>query len=248
MLIILKIRSMKKYLVVIVALIATTFLVACDSDDFNEPNYVSFETGASNIQVDFGGSVSHEVKVYAGNVVGSDRMYEVNVIDSITSLGTEAFVIPTSVTIPGGTNEGVLTIEVSDNGISPNGETLGIGFTPGQNGFLGRDLTINVSQFCDPQLVFDFVFDGYASETSWQVEDSDGNVVLSGGGWADGTATASIGRCLGQGEYVLTVYDQYGDGMTYNGAEGSVTITYGGEEIGFVDGDFGSETSVSFTI
>lgn len=237
---------MKKYLVVVITVIATTILVACGSDDFNEPYYVSFESGPSAIQVDFGGSASHDVKVYTGNIVNSDRVYEVQ-IDTNTTLGAEALVVPATVTVPAGTNEGVFTIEVSDVGISPNGETLVLGFAPGQEGYLGGNHTINISQFCDPQLVFDFVFDGYASETTWQVEDSDGNIVLFGGDWSDGTGSASVGRCLAPGDYVFTVFDAYGDGLTFPDV-GSITISYGGEEIASLSGDFGSEGSVSFTL
>lgn len=237
---------MRKYLVLFVSVISAAIFVGCDSDDFNEPDYVSFETNPSGLVVDFGGSATYDVTVFAGSISSSDRSFDLEV-DTLTTLSSQAYVVPASVTIPGGTNEGVFTVEVSDIDISPNGETLRLGFAPRQSGFVGADITINVSQFCDPQLMFDFVFDGYASETTWQVEDTEGNIVLSGGGFSNGTATASVGRCINPGDYIFTVFDEYGDGMTYDGAEGSVTISYGGEELAFVDGDFGSEASTPFS-
>lgn len=238
---------MKKYLVLVVAVLASTIFVGCDSDEFNEPNYVSFQRGPANLQVDFGGSATQEVTVYTADVSGSDRTFDIVVADAST-LSSAAYTVPSSVTVPGGSNEGVITIDVADIDISPNGETLVLGFAPRENGFTGANLTINVRQFCDPQLVFAFKFDSYASETTWQVEDSEGNVVLTGGPWANGTATANVGRCLAPGDYVFTIYDEYADGLTYNGVIGSVTISYNGEELGFVDGDFGAEGSVPFTL
>lgn len=227
-------------------IISVTIFVGCESDDFNEPDYVSFQAEPASVLVDFGGTASHDVKVYTSNVASADRTFELYA-DTTTTLPSQAYSFPTSVTVPGGTNEGVFTIELSDTGINPNGDNLIIGFAPREGGFVGDNKVIEVGQFCDPQLVFDFVFDGYASETTWKVEDAEGNVVLTGGPWSDGTPTASVARCLGPGEYVFTVYDQYGDGLTFP-ETGSITLTYGGEELAFIPGDFNAETSVSFTL
>lgn len=236
---------MRKYFKGVLVLVAAT-VFGCDSDDFTEPDYVSFQAEPASVLVDFGGTASYDIRVYTGNITSSDRTFELEV-ESATTLPSEAYSVPSTVTVPGGSNEGILTIELSDSGIDPNGDNLRIGFAPRQSGYVGEDINVAVGQFCDPQLVFNFVFDGYASETTWIVEDSEGETVLSGGPWSDGTSSASVARCLGPGDYVFTVYDAYGDGLTYP-TTGSITLLYGGEELAVIPGNFGAEGSVSFTL
>ena len=52
-------------------------------------------------------------------------------------------------------------------------------------------------------------------------------------------------RCINQGIYTFTVFDVYGDGLTWP-TEGSVTLLYGGQVIAVIPGDFGDEASVTF--
>lgn len=237
---------MKKYFFLFIAAISTSLFVGCSEDELEAPNYASFQKSPSSAQVDFGGSTTYDVAVYTANVVGSDRTFDVVVRDA-TTLGDEAFNVPATVTIPGGSNEGVLSVGISDVNISPNGEKLILGFGAQDGQLFGGDFTLNVSQFCDPAFVIDFVFDGYASETTWDLADATGTVVLSGGGFSDGTSLASVMRCIPAGEYTFTVYDAYGDGLTYP-AEGSVTLSYGGQELTVIPGAFGTSASFTFTV
>lgn len=218
-------------------------LVSCDfDDDFTPPDYVTFERGPQEAPVDLNGSTTREIKVYTGNVTGADRTFNINVAGT---LNAAAYSVPATVTVPGGSNEASFTVEISDVGIDPEGDTLIFSITPSADYSVGGNLTLNVAQACDPEFRMNFAFDGYASETTWELTDAEGDVVFAGGGWTDGTATASVMRCINPGVYTFTVFDVYGDGLTYP-AEGSVTLLYGGEEVAVIPGDFGEEASVTF--
>ena len=235
---------MKKLLILIMA-VSSTLFVGCDYDtDHTPPNYVSFQRGPTAVGVDLNGSTSQEITVYTGNIVGNDRTFDIRVLGTST-LNAEAYTVPATVTVPGGTNEATFTVDISDVNISPEGSTIILGFAPADGLFIGSNHTLNVSQLCDPDFRMNFAFDGYASETSWELHDSEGNLVFAGAGFSDGTPTASVMRCINPGVYTFTVYDAYGDGLTYPN-EGSVTLLFGGEQVGFIAGDFGEEASVTF--
>lgn len=237
---------MKKFLILFVTTLSLSFFVGCDYDDLiEEPNYVSFQFDKS-IMVELGGSTTYDVNVYTGNVSGSDRTFDVQVREA-SSLGGESYTVPATVTIPANSNEAVISVGITDNGISPNGETLVLGLASADGVYVGPDISLNIGLSCDPQFGIHFVFDGYASETTWNVKDAEGNVRLSGGPYTDGTAVGNILRCIPPGDYTFTVNDAFGDGLTFPEI-GSVTLKYGGEELVVIPGNFGATTTVSFTL
>ncbi len=238
---------MKKILILFLAFVTTSVFVSCDSDDDNASlNYVSFESQTPVVEVEFNGSTTYDVKVYTANVVSGDRTFDVMVDLDDSSLSPDAYSVPATVTVPGGTNEGALTIDVADINIGPVGETLVLNFGNQEGLFIGDPITINVAQICPfPEFRINFIFDDWASETTWEINDSEGIVLFDGGGFSDGTATASVKRCLDAGTYTFTVYDSYGDGIA---APGSVTLTYGGEDLVVIPGDFGDSATVEFTL
>jgi len=70
-------------------------------------------------------------------------------------------------------------------------------------------------------------FDNYPEETSFDIKDSNGTVVFSGGTYgsqADGS-TLNIPMCLDAGCYTFTIYDSYGDGICCSYGNGSYTYT-----------------------
>ncbi|MDT0689433.1 hypothetical protein RM549_06530 [Salegentibacter sp. F188] len=236
---------MKKYLLIMAAFVSTSFFVGCETDDeFTAPNYAALEMGPVNTTVPLSGSTTYDVSVYTANIVSNDRIFDIEVRDA-TTLSEEAYSIPETVTVPGGTNEGVFTVNVDDVNLTPNGAALILGISSAEDVLVGDDFRLNVSWSCDNPLTVDFAFDAYASETSWNVVDNDGTVLLSGGGFADGAEAANVSRCLPDGEYTFTVFDSYGDGMS---EAGSVTLSYAGEELVVIPGDFISERSVDFTL
>ncbi len=70
-------------------------------------------------------------------------------------------------------------------------------------------------------------FDNYPEETSWEITDSNGTVVYSGGTYGsepDGS-TKTINMCIDTGCYTFTMKDSYGDGMCCSYGNGSYTFT-----------------------
>jgi hypothetical protein len=81
-------------------------------------------------------------------------------------------------------------------------------------------------------IIVQMVTDAYGSETTWNVKNSGGTTVGSGGPYGDlsaaGTTTQPpVNLTLPAGCYTLTVNDSYGDGMNAGYGTGSYAIKYG---------------------
>ena len=110
---------MKKIANIFLISLAFVLFHSCDEDQFESSlNYVSFGKSTYSAGVDVDGSTTVDVAVYATNIAGSDRTF--NVTADGSGAGAGSFTVPNSVTIPSGSNEGTLTVTLSD-------ENLGIG-------------------------------------------------------------------------------------------------------------------------
>ena len=239
---------MKKQFFFLIMALSLTAFVGCDyDDDITPPNYVTFERiTTANVGVAIGSTSTHTVTVYTGNVTSEDRTFDL-VVNNLSTLEAAGYDLPATVTIPGGSNEGTFTVEVSDMNLGLAGKKLVINLAESAGLSAGGAYTINVSRTCAGSgFVIDIKFDGYASETTWTLKDAQGVVLVTGGGYTDGTATATRTLCLDQGTYTFTVKDSYGDGLTYPNV-GSITLSYAGEVLEVIDGDFGAEATVEVT-
>lgn len=239
---------MKKILILFSLVLSITFVGCNDDDGASLSNYVTFESTGYQFGVDINSSSSNDIKVYTSDISGTDRTYAITVVEAGTTADPAALTIPSAVTVPAGSNEGVFTVEISDLNIGSNGKTLELGFVPEEGVFIGKNLSISVYQVCPtPTLDIDIIFDGYGSETSWELADAEGTVIYSGGNYTDGQVSAYRGLCLPSGDYTFTAMDSYGDGLSYP-ADGSFTLSYGGEVIGIITGNYGSSQSVTFSL
>lgn len=222
-------------------------IVSCDYDeDYTPPNYVTFASTQGSIGVEAGESGSFDVVVYSANVVGEDRTLDVVVSESST-LPADSYSVPATVTIPANSNEAVLTVEVTDQNIDLAGDTVIFEILPAGDLSTGESFVLNVRENCPvgtAEAIVSLTFDSYASEISWEVVDDQGAVVMSGGGYADGDESAFKIGCLTAGDYDFNAYDVYGDGL----ASGEITLSANGTELVLVEGDFGTGTTVPFTI
>jgi len=82
--------------------------------------------------------------------------------------------------------------------------------------------TVTVSTGNNVDIVI--VQDNYPAETSWQLADEFGTVVASG---------AAVGQslCIGDGCYVFTINDSYGDGICCGYGNGSYSVVLNGVEV-----------------
>mgnify|MGYP003115649941 FL=1 len=124
--------------------------------------------------------------------------------------------------------------------------------------FFQRDTTINIlpcppptPSVCAPSTVI-INLDQYQSETSWNIQDSIGNIVASGSGYSSQPDYAVITEqaCLPLGPLTFTIYDTYGDGINgsiWGGLDGSYYVIQCGDTLIYgTDPAFGYDTSHVF--
>ena len=192
--------------------------------------------------------------MYTGNVSGADRTFGIMVNQTATTLDPSAYEVPSSVTVPAGSNVGVLLYRIIDSNIPLAGGTLVLEF--GDTGSAvttegtpsSSSISISVEyENCPPlnSATLSITFDAYPGETTWNLE-KDGNLVASGGPYS-GTETVEE-WCLESGDYLFTIFDAFGDGICCAYGEGEYSITVNGEVVVDGDGDFGGSASSGFTI
>ncbi|MFV9483158.1 hypothetical protein ACNI3T_04930 [Christiangramia sp. ASW11-125] len=232
----------KQYLNVIVAVFTLALVVGCDYDEETfEPNFATLQyaPGGQNVGVELGGSTSYDVSVYTGKVLDAAREFTINVGASST-LSPAAYTIPATVTVPAGSNEGTFTVQVSDVDLGLTGKTLNLSLANDGEFSVGSPLTLNVATVCPgKEFVIDFVLDAYPGETGYTLVNAAGETVVS----VSGSPATSRSLCLPSGTYTFTVTDSYGDGIF----DGGVTLTYAGNVLAEIDGDFGAGTSVEIS-
>lgn len=214
----------------------------CDDDD-EIINYVSFETKSFDFGVELDGSTTNEFKIYATNKTSSDRTYDIKVVTDLSSADPNSYTVPATVTIPANTNVGVFIVKIDDLNISEDGETLVLEFGQQDGLFTGEQMTLKIKQVCPfNEVILNIQFDDWPEETSWELLDSEGNVIdFAPEGSYAGEKSFTKAFCLLDGTYTFTIYDAYGDGtklyrLTYNGT----TLAEGG--------DFGASETTTFDV
>ncbi|MBK9257339.1 MAG: T9SS type A sorting domain-containing protein [Saprospiraceae bacterium] len=86
------------------------------------------------------------------------------------------------------------------------------------------------------QLVLTLKLDNYPSETTWNIKNSTGATLYSGGGYSQANATVTVNLCLATGCFTFNIFDSYGDGICcgygngfYNIKQGTTTLISGGQ-------------------
>lgn len=241
---------MKKIAYKFLILLSIVSFYNCDHDSIvPELEYVTFSKSSYSTGVDPGGSTSFNITVYASNISSSDRSFNVSV-DASSNAATGSYTVPSSVSIPAGSNEGVLTVALTDTNLGIGVNNLVINFESSADYFHGASTTLSYIQNCtEVTATLDLTFDRWGSEVSWEVTDALGGVVASGGGYANtgaGTSTSdtvTFVLCAGR-DYTFTAIDSYGDGW---GAVGSYTLTVGGVVKASGDGTLGGTGSSEST-
>ena len=98
---------------------------------------------------------------------------------------------------------------------------------------------------------FELVLDDYGSETSWELVNSSGQVVESGGPYADNNSGQVILETfsLADGCYTIYVDDSYGDGICCAYGNGSFEILdINNSLVGYSDGNFGFYDYIDFCV
>ncbi len=234
---------LKKSIAYFAALSLTFAMFSCEEDnsgDSQTANYVGLEN-YQTVELSDGQTVVVEGKILASEATGTDRTFNL-VVDPSSTHGAANYSVPTSVTIPAGSKEGVYEVTVVGNGLV-DGNKIVVGLAPAddlnQTTFYGTysngvltgvgttKSTFNLYRPCaSVRARLSIKFDNYPEETAWELYDSAFNLIDSGGFDASGTvitgyaalgfadrSTFSVVKCLAPGTYTFVIYDDYGDGM-----------------------------------
>ncbi len=91
--------------------------------------------------------------------------------------------------------------------------------------------------------------DNYPGETTWDVRDSGGNVLASGGPYGASGTTYTENICIADGCFDFTIYDSYGDGICCAYGSGSYTLTEDATGSTLASGGaFGSQETTGFCV
>lgn len=241
---------MKKTINIFLIIFSFVFLQNCEDEQFESSlMYVSFGDSTYSTGVDVGGSTTIDVAVYTSQIVASDVSFNV-VVDASSNAASGSYTVPSTVTVPSGSNKGVLTVALTDTNLGIGINKLVLKFDSVTAGYgNGGSTTVEYVQNCTEVTgTLALTFDRWGSEVSWNIKDALGGVVASGGGYSDtgsGTSTSDtiqITLCAGR-SYTFTALDAYGDGW---GSVGSYTLTIGGVVKVSGDGTLGG-TGVSET-
>ena len=188
---------------------------------------LGIETVSSfNLDYDFNGlngsSVSWEGALQSGYSV------EISICpdsDNCIDLGSGTHIINASVSLG---LDNIIDEDLSNNVISTEFETTG-----------GVEITFSITT------------DLYPAETTWDIADENGVVVISGGSYSNTETTYTSANCVSYGCYTLTVNDSYGDGLSYDGVTGNYVLTNSNGDVlasMVAGGDFGSEAVHPFCL
>jgi hypothetical protein len=242
---------MKKRLFIYLSVFTLIFsLSSCDNESLELPelDYVSFQSTALDFGVDIDGQTTQSLNVYASSITNSDRVFDIAVNADGTTAGAAAYTVPSSVTIPAGTNVGTFDVTVADMDIE--GKTLELQLSSDQDTFFGQNMIIQLSQKCPDGLTrldLEITFDDWPEEIYWRIV-SNGVVIdqsadpAAFGAYAGLTGSIALKWCLPSADYTFEIFDGFGDGA------GPFTLTLDGQEIYANDGTYGSGTSFDFTI
>ena len=89
--------------------------------------------------------------------------------------------------------------------------------------------------------------DNYPAETTWTLTDAEGNLMLSGGPYANAATQYVAQGILCSGCYTFTINDSYGDGICCGYGNGSFDVTTGGNSV-VSGGQFSFSTTGEFCL
>jgi hypothetical protein len=219
---------MKTIIKTFLVLLVSVSLFNCE--DTLEPSaldYIAFGTDKYSTGVDPGGATTFDIPVYTAKVYGAATTFNVTVDGAKAAAGS--YDVPASVSIAAGSNEGVLTVSLSDVNLGIGINEITINFKDEAGSYHGESTTLAYVQNCtDITATLDLSFDRWGSEVYWEIRDALDGIVVSTGGYPDtgpGTTTTdsvAITLCAGR-SYTFLALDAYGDGWG-----GDYTLTIGG--------------------
>ncbi|MEO6349004.1 MAG: hypothetical protein ABIO60_13970 [Aquaticitalea sp.] len=213
------------------------------------------------------GGTTVSIPVLATNTSSEARTFDVTVDTEASSeeLSSADYSLG-SATIPAGSYEGSVDVTINYDGLEDfvkyklvlNLEAPNSAFPPVSLTFLKE---YDITTFVCADLILTLVEDGFADERNWEITNSSGIVVqcsdfascpsgAPSGSFDPATYNYTI-PTLSAGDYTLTIYDAYGDGMFDGSIEGSYNLYCAAQDVvtyASGGGNFGESDSTNFTI
>ena len=154
---------------------------------------------------------------------------------SLATYDSDTIVLPMQTAVSG---SNTFTIAVSAPNGGPDGNPL------------NDTLITNFTAFPNGQMVtIEIQTDLYPGETTWEIADSNGVVVYTGGPYSNANSNNQEVVCLGDGCYDFTIFDSYGDGICCQFGNGFVNILdMGGTVIASNNGQFTTQATEPFCL
>jgi hypothetical protein len=169
-----------------------------------------------------GPSVTPQIEILnagVNTITSMSIQYQVNGQSALVYnwTGSLATGISTTISLPS-INYGTGSFNIGFNILSVNGVT-------DDNTVNNSGLSSYVTTNGTNNAILTILTDCYPNETTWNITNSLGTVVFSGGGYASQT-TNNIPLCLANECYTLNIFDSYGDGLSSGGcANGNYYVT-----------------------
>lgn len=241
--------KMKKIKLLLIAFSVFAFHSCEDLVEAPQTPYATFSVNSDDFGVDIGSQATKEYTIYTANVTDTERTITISVVADETDADPASYIVPTTLTIPAGSNVGTFSVTIQDINLDED-KKLVLKLEQTENLFTGENLTLNVSQLCptgESKVKINLVFDTWPEEIYWRLINSSGVIVYASsdtpayGAYAGMTGSISEGGCLPSDTYTIEIFDQYGDGGT------EYTITVAGTTVYTVSGNYGGYTSGIFT-
>lgn len=211
--------KLNKLSLVFVFLLSLSLFSCSDDDKQADPNYVSFENKTLAIGFSEGEQAAKPVKVYTSNVTGADRVFKLEVVTAGTTADAANYTLPATVTVPANSNMGEFMLNYNNVDLAAGEKKLIVRFVPEAGVSVGNNIAISLRQVCNLNtVVFNLTLDAYGSETTWELYDSNSQVLFSGGPYTDGGTAPAQTWCLPNGDYTFLINDSYGDGIAPSGS------------------------------
>ncbi len=98
------------------------------------------------------------------------------------------------------------------------------------------------------EVTVSILLDDYPGETTWEIQNNDGDVLAGGGPYSDTQFTVEETICLGDGCYSFIIYDSFGDGICCGNGQGNYEVIAENGTIYGEGGNFTYEDQVDFCI
>ena len=219
-------------------------------DEVNGQTGIGFTIQEASVTVPMEG-VSTTLTVQTTNRSSSARTF--NVAVDPESTGSSADYSIGSLSIPADSYEGTLDVTFGNFDNLPdlvtNKLVLNLDLPDGSSVVGASSATINyVKALICNDVTLTINTDFYADETTWEVTDSSGAVVESGGPYPQGAATQTATFNLMDGCYTFTIFDSYGDGLFDGTTTGDYALTCSVINHASGSGNFGASESTDFCV